>query len=66
MWVVFYYSNRAIMHCYEISFQELLDSYDHDFENDPDNNVWNLEHTVLVTSMSPLSVGIAACTVKEL
>ena len=45
------------MHCYEISFQELLDSHDHDFENDPDNNVWNLEHTVLVTSMSPFKHG---------
>ena len=55
------------MHCYEISFQELLHSYDHDFENDPDNNnVWNLEHTVLVTSMSPLSMDIAACILKEL
>ena len=35
-----YYSNKVVMHCNKVSFQELLDSFDDDFEN----NAWNLEH----------------------
>ena len=32
------------MHCDELSFQELLDCLDNDFNYDTENNAWNVEH----------------------
>ena len=35
------------MHCNELSFQESLDCFDSDLENNYENNAWNLEHNVI-------------------
>ena len=41
-----HYFNRVyvVMHCNEISFQELLDCFVNDLENKHENISWNLEH----------------------
>ena len=44
-WVVlyYYYCNKIVMLCSKVSFRELLDCFDNDFENHFQNNAWNLE-----------------------